>query len=207
MRDTTEATRRAIGAFVPRRSTLRRRSDRIEVATRWVLLLLGLMLLPVALSIGSEVTARLQPQVAVQQAERHHVTAQVVAAPDPRTTVDRVDTGARPEPGTGDATAPVRWIAADGTPRVSVVRVPSDARPGDPRVLWVDAQDRPTVAPMTPGYPAAQGFLTSVFIVLCDLVLSLLLLAGLHWVLDRARLRAWDEAWRRFTGPDHESRH
>ena len=34
----------------------------------------------------------------------------------------------------------------------------------------------------------------------------LLLLAGLHWVLDRARLRAWDAAWRRFTGPDHESR-
>ncbi|GLZ49657.1 membrane protein [Actinomycetospora sp. NBRC 106375] len=199
MRDTTEATRRVIGAFVPRPSTLRRRSDRIEVGARWVLLVLGLMLLPVFLTIGSSVTARLTPQIATQQAERHQVTAVVLAPPEN-------DTGARPNAESYGFRAPVGWTAADGTRRVVVTHVPSDTRRGDTRTLWVDRADRPTVAPMTPAYPAGQGILTTLFLVVLDLVVSLQLLAALRWVLDRARLRAWERAWRRFTGPDHESR-
>lgn len=196
---TTEATRRWIGAFVPRRSELRRRSDRIEVGARWVLLLLGLLFLPVALAVGSETTARLEPQVAVQQAERHQVTATVTAEPE------------RLADGQDDAVtavwrAPVRWIAADGTERVARADVPSGARPGDVAVLWVDGRDRPTPPPMRADQPAAQGVFVTVCLVLAELVVSLLLLAALRWVLDRARLRAWDDAWRRFAGPDKESR-
>ncbi|MDD7939531.1 hypothetical protein PHK61_13995 [Actinomycetospora lutea] len=194
----TDAVRRAVGLFVPRHSELRRNSDRAEVTARWVLLIVGLLFLPVALTVGSEVTARLAPQVTIQQAERHQVTAEVLAAPDLRTS-------ARPDTVSEDFRAPVRWTAADGTSHVAVVRVPASAEPGEARTLWVDRADRPAPAPMSPTSPAAQGALTTVFLVLADLVLSLLLLAGLRWVLDRARLRAWDAAWRRFTGPDHES--
>jgi hypothetical protein len=195
MGDTTGSARRVLGAFVPKRSTLRRRSDRIEVGARWLLLLLGLLLVPVALAVGSDVTARLAPQVALQQAERHAVRAEVLAAP----------TDGSPDSVTGDHRAPVRWVAADGTPRVQELRVPSTARRGDPRVVWLDRQDRVTVAPMPPDRPAGQGFLTALFLVVADVTVSLLLLAALRWVLDRGRLRAWDAAWRRFTGPDHES--
>jgi hypothetical protein len=193
--DPTEAVRRAIGAFVPRRSELRRRSDRIEVGARWALLLLGLLLVPVALSIGSEVTARLEPQVAAQQADRRTVRAEVLDAP----------TDEAPESAAGSWRAPAAWIAADGTRRVAPIRVPAEVRTGDVRTIWVDTQDRLTAAPMPPGHPAGQGFLTTMTILLGDLVLSLVLLAGLRWVLDRARLREWEAAWRRFTGPDHES--
>lgn len=48
--------------------------------------------------------------------------------------------------------------------------------------------------------------MTALFLVMGDVLVSLLMLAALRWVLDRARLRAWDEAWRRFTGPDHENK-
>ncbi|GAA4783330.1 hypothetical protein GCM10023200_15960 [Actinomycetospora chlora] len=194
MRDTTEATRRAIGAFVPPRSELRRRSDRVEVAARWVLLLLGMLVVPVALAVGSEVAAGMAPQVAAQQAERHLVTGEVLAVPTDGDTDS-----------SGTWRAPVRWTAADGTTRVADLRVSSAARPGDARPVWLDRADRPTTAPMPAERPGAEGVLTTLLIVFSDLVLSLLLLAGLRWVLDRARLREWEAAWRRFTGPDHES--
>ncbi|PVZ06289.1 Rv1733c family protein [Actinomycetospora cinnamomea] len=197
---TTGAVQRAFRLLVPKRSELRRRSDRIEVAARWVLLLLGLFLVPVALAVGSQVTANLGPQVAEQRAERHQVTGVVLAEPGPAAAYGT-------EVASTEVRAPVRWIAADGTPRVALVRVPDTAEAGDPRTLWVDAADRPTIAPMTPGYPETQGFLTTLVILLGDLLVSLFLLAGLRWVLDRIRLREWEAAWRRFTGPDHESTH
>jgi hypothetical protein len=194
----TGAVQRAIGLFVPKRSDLRRRSDKIEIAARWVLLLVGLLLVPVASAIGSQVTADLVPQVAGQRAERHEVSAEVLADPDHRfsSRADLLSDVAR---------VPVRWFAADGTARVVEVAVPATVRAGDSRVIWVDAHDRPAVAPMPPHYPAVQGFLTTAVILLGDLLVSLGLLAGLRWLLDRARSRAWDAAWRRFTGPDHES--
>ncbi|GAA4880879.1 hypothetical protein [Actinomycetospora straminea] len=194
----TGTVQRAIGLFVPPRSTLRRPSDRLEVGARWVLLLVGLFVVPVALAVASQVTADLAPQVAAQRAERHQVVGEVVA--DPRQAPPRADVAVSEE------RAPVRWTAADGTPREAVVRVPPDTRPGDTRVLWVDAADRPTGAPLSPSFPATQGALTAAVILLGDLLVSVGLLAGLRWVLDRARLRAWDAAWRRFTGPDHPSR-
>ena len=177
---------------------LRRRSDRMELGARWVLLVLGLLLLPVFLTVGSTVTARLTPQIAAQQAERHQVQAVLIED------AQNAD-GARPDGESVGYRAPVAWTAADGSRRVVVTHVPSDARRGDTRTLWVDRADQPTVPPMTSAYPAGQGILTTVFLISADLVVSVLLLAGLRWVLDRARLRAWEKAWRRFTGPDHES--
>ncbi|MFC5139874.1 hypothetical protein ACFPK1_16660 [Actinomycetospora rhizophila] len=200
MSTTAGRVQQAVGLFVPKRSELRRGSDRAEVVARWVLLIIGLFLVPVALTAGSEVTARLAPQVASQQAERHEVSAEVLAAPEPQPST-------RPDVASEDYRAPLRWTAADGTARVAVVRVPAAAGPGDTRTLWVDRADRPVSAPMNPSAPAAHGMLVTLFLILADLVLSLLLLVGLRWILDRARLRAWDAAWRRFTGPDHESRH
>jgi hypothetical protein len=195
---TTGAAQRVIRSLVPKRSALRRRSDRLEVAARWVLLLVGLLVVPVALAVGSQVTADLTPQVAAQRADRHEVVGVVLAPPQ------RTDSSA-PDVVAGDWRAPVRWTATDGTPRVALLRVPATTRVGDPRALWVDAGDRPTNAPLHADYPGAQGFLTALVILLGDLLLSLALLAGLRWVLDRARLRAWDEAWRRYAGPDHEN--
>ena len=76
----TGVARRAVGLFVPPRSTLRRGSDRLEVAARWVLLIAGLLLLPVALAAGAEVTARLAVTAANEQEERHPVIAEVLPA-------------------------------------------------------------------------------------------------------------------------------
>ena len=78
-------------------------------------------------------------------------------------------------------------------------------RPGEPRTLWVDREDRPAPAPITASYPVGQGLLVTMMILLGDLLISLALFTGLRRLLDRIRLRAWDTAWRRFTGPDHES--
>ncbi|GAA4731331.1 Rv1733c family protein [Actinomycetospora chibensis] len=194
----TGAVYRAIGLFLPKRSSLRRRSDGIELTARWVLLLVGLIIVPVALTIGSEVTAALAPQVEEQWAERHQVTATVLERPVNHNS-------ARSDVTDQDRRAAVGWRAADGTMREAEVHVGLSARPGDPRVLWVDRADRPTPPPITASYPAAQGLLVTIAILLGDLLISLALLIGLRWVLDRMRLRAWEAAWRRFTGPDTES--
>lgn len=193
-----EAVHRLVGLLVPRPSVLRRGSDRVEVAARWVLLLVGLLFVPVALSVGSDVAASHEVTAATQRGERHQVAAQVLAPPEETF-------GARPDVVAGEVRAPVRWIAADGTVRVALVRVPRWAQPGDPRPMWVDRDDRPTSAPPAPSESAGQGVLTALLLVVGDLVVSLFLLAVLGWVLDRARLRAWEKAWRRFTGPDHQS--
>jgi hypothetical protein len=194
----TGAVYGAVRLFLPKRSSLRRRSDRIELLARWVLLLVGLVAIPVALTIGSEVTAALGPQVQEQWAERHQVRATVLARPEDHN-------AARSDVIDDDRRAPVRWTAADGTPRVAEIRVGSTTRSGEPRVLWVDREDRPTHAPLAASYAVGQGLMVTLLILLGDLLISLALLTGLRWVLDRVRLRAWDEAWRRFTGPDHES--
>ena len=195
---TTGAVSRAIGLFLPKRSSLRRRSDGIELTARWVLLLVGLVVVPVALTIGSEVTAAFGPRVEEQWAERHQVTATVLARPEDHN-------AARSDVIDDDRRAPVRWTAADGTPRVAEIRVGPTTRSGEPRVLWVDREDRPTHAPLTASYAVGRGFLVTMTILLGDLLISLALFTGLRRLLDRIRLRAWDTAWRRFTGPDHES--
>jgi hypothetical protein len=196
---TTAALQRAIGLFVPRRSALRRRSDRIELAVRWVLLIVGLLLLPIALTAGSEASASTAALAEAQRAQLHQVSAEVLAGPDTGSPV-------RPDATAGGPQASVRWIAGDGTPRVALVRAPSSTRAGDARTIWVDRADRPAPAPLEPGDAATQGALTVMLVVLGDLVVSWLLLGALRVVLDRRRLREWDAAWRRFSGPDHEKR-
>src|SRR4051812_13454334 len=98
------AVRRWIRLFVPPRSALRRGSDRVEAAARWVLLLVGLLLLPVALTAGGGAATH----AAAAGAERHAVTGQVLAAPD-------TTSAARPDVAPAGLRAPVGWIAADGT--------------------------------------------------------------------------------------------
>ncbi|MFC5139986.1 hypothetical protein ACFPK1_17230 [Actinomycetospora rhizophila] len=202
----TGPARGAIALFVPPRSALRRGSDRLEVAARWVLLIAGLVLLPVALSVGGEVTARLTVTAAIEQGERHPVLA-VVQPSASRDLPPGADVASRPahdgsDPSTDVVRVPVRWLGADGLPRTGLARVPEGTAPGETRVLWVDAADRPTPPPMPATAPGAHGAMVTVFLLLIGLTVSLLLLAGLRHVLDRARLRAWDRAWRRFTDPE-----
>ncbi|MDD7939451.1 hypothetical protein PHK61_13580 [Actinomycetospora lutea] len=205
----TGAARRAVGLFVPPRSTLRRGSDRLEVAARWVLLLAGLLLLPAALAAGGEVTARLAATAAIEQDERHAVIAEVLPRPT-RHPPAGGDVASRPvgdgasDPSSDVVRAPVRWLGADGFPRTGLARVPEGTAPGERRVLWVDAADRPTPPPMPSTAPGAHGALVTAFLLITDLTLSLVLLAGLRHVLDRARLRSWDRAWRRFADPEPE---
>ncbi|MEJ2864705.1 Rv1733c family protein [Actinomycetospora flava] len=202
----TGAVRRAVGVLVPPRSALRRPSDRLEVTARWVLLLTGLLLLPLALAAGGEVTARLGAQAAIEHGERHPVTAVVLPTPTQGTPAGG-DVASAPADGWTDRSTdivrtPVRWTGADGTPRTGLARVPDTTVPGETRVLWVDAADRPTPPPMPPTAPGAHGALVTGFLLLIHLTVSLVLLAGLRHVLDRARLRSWDRAWRRFTDPE-----
>jgi hypothetical protein len=204
----TGPARRAIGLFVPPRSALRRGSDRLEVAARWVLLTVGLVLLPLALAAGGEVTARLAATAAVEQEERHPVLA-VVQPSASRNLPPGGDVASRPaydgsDPSSDVVRAPVRWLGADGLPRTGLARVPEGTAPGETRVMWVDAADRPRPPPMPPTAPGAHGAMVTVFLLLIDLTVSLLLLAGLRQVLDRARFRAWDRAWRRFADPEPE---
>jgi hypothetical protein len=187
--------RRALGLLVPPRSALRRRSDRIEVAARWVALVLTLLVGPVALWSGGEVTARSTPQVSVEHAERHQVSAEVLRAPA-KGSVSARDVGTLHR-----GPARVRWVAADGTERVAAVHLAGGAEVGDHAPVWVDRADRPVPAPLDPTEPAVRGVYAALLLLAGDVLLALGAMAVVRRALDRGRLRAWELAWRRLSTP------
>jgi hypothetical protein len=161
---------------------LKRGSDRAEFAARVVLVLLVLLSVPVALTVGTVVRSELQA-VADQQAADRTRTAAVVTA----------DAILRP-----DAVRPVvpaRWSAPDGTPVEGDVPVRLGTQAGEDLTIWVDADGRYTEEPM------GSWQTTQVTVVLTTLgwAGALVLLAGaygaVYWLLGRHRDRRWAEEW------------
>ena len=174
-------------ALVPRRSSLRRPSDRAETVARWVALVSLALAVPFLLAFGS---SHAQDALALERASSHPVTAAV--------------TGVTPRAGglgglaSGTADVTASWVGPDGTARRVTGLARGGARVGDPWPVWVDAAGHQVPAPSSDGQAALDGVLIAFWAFLGTALALAGLLALLHLVLDRRRMRDWDEDWALF---------
>ena len=180
------------------RNPLRRNVDRAETAVRLTVVVLILTVVPaVAVLAGRWADQSALAQARAQSASTHSVPA-VLLQPAP--TIGAPD----PYAGAEVAWVPARWMAPAGPMRTGDVLAPVGARKGSTVQTWVDDSGNFTDPP--PGHTQIVG---NVFIAVMLAGLSLLaLLLGAealsHQLLERRRLKAWDEQWRavapRWTG-------
>lgn len=177
-------------AFVPRRSTLRRGSDRAETVARWVAVALLVLSVPFLLALGSDRAQHVRDQAALARATSHPVTATITRVVPRAATVEGMPSGAV------DVTA--TWTAADGSPRTATGVELRGASIGAPWTVWVDAADHQVRAPRTDDQATAEGVMLAFWAFLVTGIGLLGALAALHWLLDRRRMADWDEDWALF---------
>lgn len=180
-------------AFVPRRSRLRRTSDRWETASRWIALAVFLLLVPLVLQLGDARTQQLRDQAALERATDHQVHGTVVGV-----------TAAR-----GEGSAPVlsvSWTEPGGSVHLVSLTAYDDPPPGlgAPYPLWVTPGLEAASPPPTEQDAVLEGDVADIGGFTGTLVLLLSAQGLVQWRLDRRRLRQWDEDWLAFRcGRDH----
>ncbi|NMO89467.1 hypothetical protein [Actinomycetospora sp. TBRC 11914] len=177
-------------AFVPRRSTLRRRSDRVETAARWAALALLVVLVPFLLALGSARAQHVRDQADLVRATAHPVAATITRV------VPHLTPAGGPPTGSLDVTA--SWTAPDGTVRPVTGIELHPVHVGDRWSAWVDAAGHQVRPPMSDGQAALEGLALALWAFLTTGLGLVGLLAVLHRVLDRRRMADWDEAWALF---------
>lgn len=180
---------RAIRRFWPRTSELMRPTDRIEKAALGLAVLAAMMLLPVALAIGSETYAR-GAQLAQQQGPERQQAVAILseAAPQPAPTMHS---------GLVAQTSPVaaRWTLPDGSIRTGTVAATSGSPSGTRVPIWLDRAGNVVPPPVTPAGATGAGVVTAIGL----WAVGLTAFAGLYLLvrlgLDRYRLAGWQREW------------
>lgn len=111
-----------------------------------------------------------------------------------------LDDASEPAPtdGTGMPTelwvARARWSAPSGVEHVGAVQVVGKLLAGDRIGLWIDRNGEPVTAP-EPAHPSTEAALATTVAVLAVLCALVLTKATVRLVLDRRRMRAWQDEW------------
>lgn len=194
--------RRSLRRFTLGSGPLKRRSDRVQVVGRCVVVLSFVVAPLLAVAASTATAAHLHAVAAAEAAERSRTQAVLLAgAPGPV----RLGTGTE-----GDAlvtTVPVRatWPTPGGRAREGLVPVPPGTRAGTAVPVWVDREGDLTAAPRArsgiPTSAAAVGVLPLIGLPLVAWILHVLLTHA----LDVRRERAWEREWAT-VGPDWHSR-
>jgi hypothetical protein len=193
--------RRSLRRFTLGSGPLKRRSDRVQVIGRLVVVLSFLVAPPLAVATVTATTAHLQAVAAAEAAERSPAHAVLLEdAPPP----------ARESSAQGDysiSTVPVRaaWSGPDETSREGFVLVQPRTPAGTSVPVWVDRQGDLTRAPLDragiPTSAAASGALPLIGVP----VATWILYACLCFALDAHRERRWAQDWAAVE-PDWNSR-
>ena len=166
---------------------LKRGSDTVEYVSRLLVVLVVLLSVPVALTVGTVVRSDLAAMAREQADERTRVTA--VATADAAV---RGDTPPRAR-----IPVPARWTSPDGTPVQGDVPAHPATRAGDTLTLWTTADGRRVDEPMTPG-EVWRSTLALVGVGWAGGLSAVVLLhAALCRLLERQRDRRWTREWAR----------
>jgi hypothetical protein len=188
------AIRRSLRRFTLGRGPLKRRSDRLQVLGRVLVVLAFLVAPPIAVAMTNATTGHLQRIAAEEATQRSQVRAVLLEdarRPD-RSQSDYGDYGSSPD---RPVQAPVVWTAPDGTSREGTVPVPPRTPAGASVPVWVDRDGDLTRAPLDPagiaGTAAAYGLLPLIGVPLAAWTLY----AVLCCALDAQRERRWGQDW------------
>ncbi|MBC2907620.1 hypothetical protein [Streptomyces cupreus] len=168
-----------------RHNVLKRRIDVVEA---WLVLVMWLCAASGGVLAGLVAGTASAESLERQRIERQEVPAVLLQDAEPR---------AKGRMGSPPVWATVRWTGADGSRHTGQTRVKPGTEAGTRITVWVDTPGRLTTRPLSisagPLQATATGALAATFAV------SVVLGGGqaVHWLLDRRRLRQWDEEWKR----------
>lgn len=171
----------------PGRNPLARGVDRVEAAIVKLSVLLALVFVPVALTLGTLTTESLATKGA-EQAENRHETVAVLTEDVPA--VSGETPGARSK-------APARWQLPNGTTRTGVVEASEGQQAGSEVSIWIDESGKPVSPPLSGTDAVAGGVLVVALSWLGAVGLLAAVCAGVHHLADRHRYRTWDAEWAR----------
>ena len=180
-------TVRLLRRLLPGRNPLARGADSLQGALLIVVVALGLLLVPVMLTFGSVTYVDLVEK-GEQQGRTWHQTVAVL-------------TEDAPAVGAGGAGASSRvmaeWRLPNGVMRSG--RVPADAgsRAGAKVTVWLDEQGKPVDPPVGTSEAVAAGVFVAVIGWFAATGLLALVYYGVSRLLDRRRLRSWEQEWMR----------
>jgi hypothetical protein len=177
---------------------MRRGSDRIEGWLTAAMLLVFLAATPVAAIWASR--AMYHSDLRHRQTSRAHVV---------RVESVLLENPGRPYTKDGDLPADyliarARWTGPDGRPREGEIQVGAGDRAGQLTAIWTDDHGNPATPPTQPN-PQGDAVAASVVAVLCMAALLGTLSFGVRALLNRHRLRGWQQEW--FQVGPHWTRH
>jgi hypothetical protein len=202
MSGTEDSTvRRSLRRFVLGRGPLKRRSDRMQVLGRFVVVLSFLVSPPIAVAVTNATTVRLETVAEAEAAERSRAGAVLLEDAEPPAPFQS-DYGDSSERG-----VPVRAVVTlpDGTSRDGTVMAPPRSPAGTSVKVWVDREGDVTRPPRDPaGIPATAAALAVLPLIGVPMA-TWILYALLTFALDAHRGRRWERDWAKVE-PDWHSR-
>jgi hypothetical protein len=168
---------------------LKRSTDRLHVLCRVLLVLSAVAAVPIAIAVGSTMSASLHATAARQAAERHQATATLLAdAPS----IDQATTDA---PADGQVLTSATWPGTGGHLRRGQVLAPAGAHMGTAVPVWVDSHGNVTARPLATSDITAQVVVAGSLIALSLPSAAVVLYLFAVWGIDAARDRRWAAEW------------
>jgi hypothetical protein len=183
------AMRALVRRFLLGHGPLKRRSDRLQLLCRVLLLASALAAVPIAVAVGASVSGFLHATAARQAAERHQETATLLAdAP-------AVDQATAEGPSDGLVLVLATWTAPHGHLRQGHVLAPAGSGIGTAVRIWVDARGAVTTRPLPASDVTAQVVVAGSFIAVSLPSTAVVLYLFAVWAIDGARERRWAAEW------------
>lgn len=182
---------RLLRLMLPGRNPLARGTDRLAGALSILVLAMGLLIVPMMLTFGTLTYSDLVDRAA-QHARDWQRTAAVV-------TEDATATGqvVRGGPVATSSRAMVEWRLPDGTTGTGRVHVEKGTRAGARITIWLDEKGKPVAPPARPSDAVAGAVLVAATGLFAAEGLLTLTYYGASRLLNRRRLRTWEQEWAR----------
>jgi hypothetical protein len=182
---------RLVRLMLPARNPMRRGADRVEGYSLLFVVLAGTAMVPIMLMVGSLSYANAM-QTGEQRLRTRYEVVATLLEDAPRTVV-----GASAEGTDGSSRVLARWYPASGAPRTGRIPVEHHLAAGAEVTTWLDESGDPVNPPATKAGAAVAGVLVAVTGWLTAAGFLGIGHAGLKYLLDRRRYRAWGREWAR----------
>jgi len=174
------------------RHPLRRPIDRSQNAVAILLVVIALVALPFAFSLGHAVYRHQLATAVTQTAQRREVSAVLLHDAEP----------ASDGHGSGPVTlTPARLRLPDGRTEIADIEARPGTVAGSSVPTWIDDAGHPTSPPLRAWQAAWQGAFVGISIMFAVAVTLGVAFNVLRWRLDQRRSSEWDAGWARF-GPE-----
>lgn len=184
-------TVRLLRLVLPGRNPLARGADRLQGGLLIAVIALGLLLVPIMLTVGSVTYVGLAEK-GEQQARTWHQTVAVLTEDAPAVGADG--------PGVPAATSSrvmAEWRLPNGATYTGRVPAVTGSRAGTKVTVWLDEQGKPVDSPVETSDAVAAGVLVAVTGWFVATGLLTLVYYRVSRLLDRRRLRSWEQEWTR----------